>query len=160
MNFARWRTCPDLQALFPKLQDGLKQVPKFRNKRSSRRFRGWLSSATAGDKGISEEYLAAISEAKGPLDTKSGKFLKSVALASIGAAVGHIAEGAVPGAVAGGLIAQGAGPAVDFTLDLVDEFLLDGLRKGWRPRMFFDDLRKLEFANATKPAASQERSRA
>ena len=37
-----------------------------------------------------------------------------------------------------------AGPAVDFTLDLLDEFLLEGLRKGWHPRMFFNDLRKLE----------------
>jgi hypothetical protein len=28
-------------------------------------------------------------------------------------------------------------------LDLVDEFLLSGLTKGWSPKMFFDDLEKL-----------------
>ena len=44
----------------------------------------------------------------------------------------------------GGVAAQAAGPAVEFALDLLDEFLLDGLRKGWHPRMFFDDLRKLD----------------
>jgi hypothetical protein len=44
----------------------------------------------------------------------------------------------------GGLMAQAAHPAVDFGLDLLDEFLLDGLKKGWHPRMFFNDLRKLE----------------
>jgi hypothetical protein len=103
-----------------------------------------LTTATIGDKSITEEYLAAISESKGPLDTRSGKLLKAFALASLGAIAGHAAEGAVPGAIAGGLIAQAAGPAVEFTLDLVDEFLLDGLRKGWTPRMFFDDLRELD----------------
>jgi hypothetical protein len=104
----------------------------------------WLSTTTVGDKSVTEEYLAAISEAKGPLDTTTGKFFKSVALASFGGIAGHAAEGAVSGMVAGGIIAQAAGPAVDFALDLLDEFLLEGLRKVWRPRMFFDDLRRLE----------------
>jgi hypothetical protein len=65
-------------------------------------------------------------------------------MASIGAVVGHAAEGTIPAALAGGLIAQGAGPVADFSLDLLDEFLLDGLSKGWQPRIFFDELRKLE----------------
>ena len=71
------------------------------------------------------------------------RFLKAVALASVGGLLGHAVEGALPGALAGGLIAQAAGPGVDFTLDLLDEFLLDGLRKGWHPRMFLGDLKKL-----------------
>lgn len=70
--------------------------------------------------------------------------MKALALASVGAALGHAAEGALPGALVGGVAAQAAGPAVEFALDLLDEFLLDGLRKGWHPRMFFDDLRKLD----------------
>ena len=61
----------------------------------------------------------------------------------MGGLLGHAVEGALPGALAGGLIAQAAGPGVDFTLDLLDEFLLDGLRKGWHPRMFLGDLKKL-----------------
>ena len=64
-------------------------------------------------------------------------------MASVGGLLGHAVEGALPGALAGGLIAQAAGPGVDFTLDLLDEFLLDGLRKGWHPRMFLGDLKKL-----------------
>jgi hypothetical protein len=104
-----------------------------------------------GEKTITEEYLAAISEAKAPLDTKTGKFFKALGLALAGAAAGHFAEGALPGALAGGLIAQGAGPAVDFSLDLLDEFLLDGLRKGWHPRLFFNDLRRLEQVQPMNP---------
>jgi hypothetical protein len=138
---------PNLNGIFPTLNDGLKRVPKLRTSRNSRKFREWLSSTTTGDKGITEQYLAAITEAKGPLDTTSGKVLKSFALASVGAVAGHALEGALPGAFAGGVIAQGAAPAVDLVLDLVDEFLLNGLRKGWCPRMFFEDLRKLQRAN-------------
>jgi hypothetical protein len=135
---------PDLKALFPTLEGGLSQVPKLRDKSRARKFRKWLSTTTVGDKSATEQYLAAISEAKGPLDTMTGKFVKALALASVGAVAGHAAEGAVSGAVAGGVIAQAAGPTVEFALDLLDEFLLDGLRKGWHPRMFFDDLRRLE----------------
>lgn len=135
---------PDLKDLFPTLRSGLAQMPQLREKRAARQFRKWLTTATTADKHVTEEYLAAISESKGPLETRSGKFLKAFALASVGAIAGHAAEGAVPGAIAGGLIAQAAGPTVEFTLDLLDEFLLDGLRKRWTPRMFFDDLRKLE----------------
>jgi hypothetical protein len=143
-ELAKLENMPDLKALFPTLEGGLTQVPKLRDKSRVRKFREWLSTTTVGDKSVTEEYLAAISEAKGPLDTKTGKLFKALALASVGAVVGHVAEGAVSGAVAGGIIAQAAGPTVEFTLDLLDEFLLDGLRKGWHPRMFFDDLRRLE----------------
>jgi hypothetical protein len=142
-QLSKLENIPDLAALFPTLQNGLHQVPSFRSKRQSEKFRKWLSSATVGDKSITEEYLAAIINAKGPLDTKTGKFLKSVALASVGAVAGHTAEGSLPAAFAGGAIAQLASPVVEFGLDLLDEFLLGGLRKGWHPRMFFNDLRKL-----------------
>jgi hypothetical protein len=143
-ELAKLENMPDLKALFPTLQEGLKKVAKLREKRKSQQFRRWLSTTTCGDKNITEEYLAAITEAKAPLDTKAGKSMKAMALASVGAALGHAVEGAVPGALLGGVAAQAAGPAVEFALDLLDEFLLDGLRKGWHPRMFFDDLRKLD----------------
>lgn len=143
-TLAKLENMPDLRAVFPLVKDGLKEVPRLREKRTALKFRAWLSTTVAGDKSVTEEYLAAICDAKGPLDTKGGKLFKSFALASAGAAAGHALEGALPGALMGSIIAQAAGPAVDFALDLVDEFVLDGLRKGWHPRMFFDDLRRLQ----------------
>jgi len=50
-------------------------------------------TASSGDKSITEEYLAAITEAKGPLIRKPEKSMKAMALASVGAAIGHAAEG-------------------------------------------------------------------
>jgi hypothetical protein len=143
-ELAKIEDVPDLQTLYPTIKNGLGILPKIRSKRRSVKFREWLSSATKGDAKITKEYIEAISDAKGPLDSRKGKFVKSLALATVGAVAGYAAEGAVPSAIAGSVIAQAAHPAVDFTLDLLDEFLLDGLRKGWRPRMFFDDLAKLE----------------
>jgi hypothetical protein len=135
---------PDLKALFPTLSGGLANLPKVRAKRNAVKFRAWLASANSSDASITKEYIEAIAGSKGVLDTKAGKFVKSLALATVGAVVGHATLGALPAVVAGGVIAQAAHPAVDATLDLLDEFLLGGLRKGWHPKMFFDDLEKLE----------------
>lgn len=57
--------------------------------------------------------------------------------ATIGAVIGGV-EGALGGAAIGRTIEAGA----EFGLDLVDEFLVSGIAKGWSPRMFFDDLGK------------------
>src|ERR1700726_901522 len=54
---AKLENIPDLKTLFPTVQDGLKQLPKLRDKRRTRKFREWLSTATVGDKSVSEEYL-------------------------------------------------------------------------------------------------------
>jgi len=41
------------------------------------------------------------------------------------------------GAAAGGLI----GKAADFGLSLLDTYVLDGILKGWNPRMFVDEIK-------------------
>jgi hypothetical protein len=33
-------------------------------------------------------------------------------------------------------------PVVDLGLDLLDTYVLDGLTKGWTPKLFFDDLER------------------
>lgn len=134
---------PNLKALFPTIPNAVARVPALRQKRTSRNFRRWLSTATAGDKNVTDEYLAAIADAKGPLDFPAGKFTKVVTLASVGAALGQAVEGPT-GALLGSAAGSMAGSAVDVGLDLLDEFLLDGILKGWHPRMFFDDLRRFE----------------
>ena len=62
--------------------------------------------------------------------------------ASIGATIGG-AEGAIGGAAVAKTLETGAG----LTLDLVDAFLIEGVTRGWSPRMFFDDLSKVRDNN-------------
>ncbi|MFC4893078.1 hypothetical protein ACFPDQ_08455 [Pseudofrancisella aestuarii] len=41
-------------------------------------------------------------------------------------------------------IANGLTPITDLGIDMLDEFVLSGLIKGWTPKIFFYDLSKLE----------------
>lgn len=62
-------------------------------------------------------------------------------MALAGAGVGAI-TGPV-GLAVGGTIGALVAPAADIGFDLVDEYVLSGLLKGWSPRMFIEELRKL-----------------
>jgi hypothetical protein len=150
-ELAKLEGLPDLKSLYPQLESGLRQLPKLRNKRSSRKFREWLSSTEGGKAGeIAREYIEDIANARGILDGTGGKFTKSVVMTAVGTGIGA-AIGASPlAAVSGGLVAKLLEPAAEFGLDLVDNFLLDRLLRGWTPRMFFDDLKKLPPARIDK----------
>ena len=60
----------------------------------------------------------------------------TAAVVGLGAAI----EGGLGGAVVGGAVGKAIEPAADFGLDLIDTFLLDGLLKGWTPKVFFNEL--------------------
>lgn len=135
---------PDLKGPRSELGIPLSKLPKLRQKRNAVQFRDWLSTTTysAADASITREYISAIADAKGFFDTKRGKVTKSVAMTAIGTGIGAMIGGREGGA-AGAIIAKFLEPASDFALDLLDEFLISRLTKGWTPRMFFDDLRKV-----------------
>jgi hypothetical protein len=145
-ELTKFENMPNLQALFSTLPDGLERLPKLRQTRNARYFRQWLSNATSCDKKVTDEYLAAIADRKGPLDFPAGKLTKVITLAAAGAAIGQAIEGQV-GALLGAAAGSVADKAADFGLDMLDEFLLDGLLKGWHPRMFIDDVRRLSKRN-------------
>jgi hypothetical protein len=134
---------PDLKALHAELEDPFKNLAQLRAKRSSVKFREWLAatsfSATQTD--ITKEYVDSIADATGFFETRKGKVTKSVVMTAIGAAIGA-AIGGVEGALGGAAVAKAVETGADLTLDLVDEFLISGLTKGWSPRMFFDDVAK------------------
>ena len=135
---------PDLRSLRAELKIPLSKLPKLRHKRSSVHFRDWLATTTysAGDVPITKEYIDAIADAKGFFETKKGKLTKSIAMTAVGTGIGALIAGA-EGGVIGATTAKFLEPAADFALDMLDECLIGGLTKGWTPRMFFDDLRKI-----------------
>jgi len=134
---------PDLKGLRSELGIPLSKLPKLRQKRSAVQFRDWLGTATYSDTdtSITREYINAIADAKGFFETKKGKITKSVTMTAVGTGLGALIGGAEGGAT-GAITAKLLEPAADFALDLLDEFLISGLARGWTPRMFFDDLRK------------------
>ncbi|HEY5339192.1 MAG TPA: hypothetical protein VIJ85_13375 [Rhizomicrobium sp.] len=144
---AKLENLPDLKSLYPKLHNPLGQVPALRANRTSKRFRRWLAETDKNGAELSAAYLAAIADAKGLFDTPVAKITKAIALTGIGmglgAAAGAAVDGIVSGSLIGGALSRIADPAVDVGLDLLDSFLLEGIVKGWTPRMFFDDVRAL-----------------
>ena len=130
---------PDLKALYPQLENGLHQLPKLRDKRSTKKFRAWLL-ATEGNEPrgeIAREYIEAIANTKGILDTARGKFTKSVVMTATGAGIGAAIGASPVAAMWGAGIAKALEPgAAEFGLDLLDSFLLDRLRRAGHPECF------------------------
>lgn len=135
---------PDLQSLHSQIYKPYDKIIEVRSKRSAKRFRAWLNEKSDPETKteITKEYIDAIVNQKGFFQTHTGKLTKTIAMASISSGVGALIAG-VPGSLTGAALIKAAEPAVDFALDLVDEFLLDGLTKGWSPRVFVDDIRKI-----------------
>lgn len=136
---------PDLQSIYDNIRSPFEKLVRVRKTSTSRRFRQWLA-AQSGDndqEGLSRKYIDAIADSRNFFRTTQGKITKIVAMSSIGLGAGSFLGG-IHGSLEGVAIGSMAQPAVGVALDLVDEFLLDGLVKGWTPRLFIDDLRNLQ----------------
>jgi hypothetical protein len=102
-----------------------------------------LAATTSGDKKICTEFMNSIQDPRNFFESRKGKFIKSLAMTAIGTGAGAVIDQGLAGFAAGALISKIAEPAVDLGLDLLDEYLLNNLTKGWQPRMFFDTLKNL-----------------
>jgi hypothetical protein len=148
-RLARLEGFPDLKTLHTELNNPFKQLATLRSRNSTVKFRKWLSTTTFSetDTDITKEYIDSIAERSGFFETRKGKVTKSVVMTAIGASIGA-AIGGAEGALGGVAAAKALETGAEFTLDLVDEFLISGLTKGWSPRMFFDDLGKMRDKNS------------
>lgn len=145
---------PNLRALSFEINAPLAHLPRLRQSRNASRFRQWLetSAATSVDQDIAKDYIDAIANRKGLFDSAPAKFIKSIALASVGVVLGGLVggvEGAAIGAAAAPTVSHMAVDGLTHLgLDLVDSFALDAIAHGWSPRMFFDDLRRFRAKHA------------
>ncbi|MBV6819958.1 hypothetical protein KWG64_18600 [Rahnella sp. PD12R] len=136
---------PNLKEVSTMIKNPLQDVVKIRNKRTSRKFRNWLTEVeTSCDmKDVSKYYIDSIVNRKGFLDTFLGKTTKSVTMMSIGGLSGMALGGPVA-AIAGSVGGMILSPTIDFALDMLDEYLISEVTKGWTPRMFFDHMNKIK----------------
>lgn len=135
---------PDLKSIFELIDFPLKNVCKIRNSKNSIKFRTWLDS-TSSSENISEVsmlYIDAITNKNGFFETNIGKLTKTATLAIAGACIGSITGpvGAAIGGTAGALLS----PSADLGLDLIDLYFINGLTKGWTPRIFIDELKQMK----------------
>lgn len=136
---------PNLKEVFFNLEKtSLKDVIKIREKNNIKKFRNWLNEISDNVElnDVTKEYINSIENSKGFFETKKGRFTKNITMSLLGAGVGSISGpmGTAIGGVAGSLLS----PSADFALDMIDEYLISELVKGWTPRMFFNELNKLQ----------------
>ncbi|WP_241495562.1 hypothetical protein [Burkholderia pseudomallei] len=159
-EIAKIQNIPDLKVVFDALDKPLEQIAKFRNKRSSKKFRGWLADAldrTSGEE-LTREYIDALVAPKGFFQKDIGKITKAIATTAIGTGIGSLLDTKLAGAkvVAGMAATTLLQPVADFGLDLVDTYLLEGITKGWTPRMFFDDLERWKVESAKAKTTTRD----
>lgn len=136
---------PNLKEVFFNLEKTtFKDIVKIREKNNIKKFRNWLNKISDNVElnEITKEYINSIENSKGFFETKKGRFTKNITMSLLGAGVGSIAGpmGTAIGGVTGSLLS----PSADFALDMIDEYFISELLKGWTPRMFYDELNKLQ----------------
>lgn len=136
---------PNLKEVFFNLEKTtFKDIVKIREKNNIKKFRNWLNeiSNNAELNEITKEYINSIENSKDFFETKKGRFTKNIIMSLVGAGIGSIAGpmGTTIGGIAGNLLS----PSADFALDMLDEYFISEVLKGWTPRTFFDELNKLE----------------
>jgi hypothetical protein len=144
-RIAETQDIPDFKIIFDSVESPLLKVPKIRNKRSSRKFRAWLADAVSAESGhsVTREYIEAVAEGKGLFRTNAGKITKAIVNTTIGTGVATVLDARLETAVIASIAASKVvDPVVDLGLDLLDTYVLDGLTKGWTPKLFFDDLER------------------
>jgi hypothetical protein len=140
IEISKFENFPDLHNLSLELGNPLQDLPKYRNQKNTRKFRSWLNEVSDSQDlaEITAAYINSIDNAKGFFETKKGRLTKNVTMTGIGSFLGPA------GTALGGFAGPALVPAADFVLDLVDEYFVTELLKGWKPRMFIDDMRKLQ----------------
>jgi hypothetical protein len=134
---------PDMQQLLLAKEIDLKKIVDLRKKPVSRKFRRWLYESVGNDSEyILKEYIDEIAEHKVFFETNKGKFIKTMGMFGIGGAIGAL-TGNVTGTVAGMAAGKILEPAADLGLSFIDTYLLDGLLKGWQPRLFINEYQKI-----------------
>lgn len=144
VEISKLENFPDLHNLSLELGNPLHHLPKYRNNKNTRKFRSWLNEVDDSQElaEVSRSYINSIDNAKGFFETKKGRLTKNVTMTTIGAGIGSFLGPA--GTAIGGLAGLALEPVADFALDLADEYLVTELLKGWKPRMFIDDMRKIQ----------------
>ena len=144
-ELAKIENLPNFSEAFSKINNPFTSLIKLRSKGGSKKFRSWLAQVSSDEKlsdQVAAEYLNAIANSKGFFQTFKGKMVKNVTMTSIGMGVGALIAGPL-GAVVGPTAVKIMEPVADVGLDLLDEFLISGLTRGWTPKMFIEDARKL-----------------
>lgn len=141
----RLENVPDFRRFYAVRRPDFRAMLKVRKKPDAVRFRRWLYEVSENSNGseLTKAYLDAVADNAGFFDSRLGKLARTLSLCAVGAGVGSLVAG-LPGSLVGLSVGKLADYAADLGLGLLDSYLLDGMLRGWTPRAFVSELRKLE----------------
>ncbi len=144
MELFRIENMPDIRAAVLSSKVGTDDLLKLRNSNGGARFRAWLSSVNQNDDlgRVTELYVSAAAEAKGIFETPVGNIAKTVFFCGLGTAVGYLFAGPLAAMIGAGL-GKALEVGVDLGLDMFDSMILSNLSRGWSPKLYIDDLKRL-----------------
>ena len=144
MELFRIENMPDVRAAVLSGKVGTDAFLKLRNSNNGARFRAWLSEVSQNDNlgRATELYLSAAAAAKGIFETPIGNVAKTVFFCGLGAAVGFLFAGPLAAMVGAGL-GKALEVGADLGLDFFDSMILSNLSRGWSPKLYVDDIRRL-----------------
>lgn len=122
------------------------RVFDIRYKSDIKKYRKWINEVSVDNDSeyITKQYIDEVTGKSKFIESNKGKFLRTVGMLGVGTGIGALLTGG-GGALAGAAV----GKAADLGLSLFDTYVLDGVLKGWNPRMFVDRI-KIEAENKEK----------
>ncbi|MES2373369.1 MAG: hypothetical protein V4557_12365 [Bacteroidota bacterium] len=114
------------------------RVFDLRYNKNIKEYRKWINSLGKNEDAtpITKEYIDEVMGKNNFFESTGGKFVRTIGMMGIGAGVGTAVAGPV-----GGALGAGVGKVLEVGLSLLDTYVLDGILKGWNPRMFVDAMR-------------------
>jgi hypothetical protein len=128
----------DIRTLVLEKRLPFETVYRLRYKPTVKEYRKWINSIsekTDGD-AFTKEYLNEIEGKNRASQSFTGKFIRNLVLFAAGAGLGAVLGTTKEDILLGGLVSQGA----SYGLGLFDTFVLDGILRGWNPRLFVGEL--------------------
>ncbi|WP_210496525.1 hypothetical protein [Pantoea ananatis] len=142
---------PDIKKAFESMGQPMDELIKLRSHKNSKKFRSWVNSI---DKATSpmevlQIYNDGIANPKGFFETGWGKATKYVSMGFLGYYTGQyitpeVGSQLMPyiGTTLGTALAS---PATDVIFDAADKYFISQITQGWTPKLFIDDIKKLNF---------------
>lgn len=133
---------PNLREIYIENKFDLSDIFKLRHLPSAKFFRKWINEIgeNSNSQEVTEAYLAEIKGEKKFFNTTKGKLIKNTFLFGATTGIGALVAGPI-GAIVGTSAKVIVEPVVDYSLGLLEEFVLTGILEGKNPKAFIDSLK-------------------
>ena len=135
---------PNIKLLYLEKKISINDILAIRKSGKARDFRNWLHSCTfeSDNKSLSEEYINAITNPRGLFESKTIQLLKTITCYGLGLGISSLFSGPLLPFV-GLSIGKALDIGTGLGLDLFDTFLVSSLTKGWTPKLYIEDIKKM-----------------